>query len=109
MYTQPLTTPGSVMSQDLSASRLELVSDYLKARTEFIDSERSLRKDYELLKNATDDELQAEKIIRQIRVLEQNEIWSEEHIGVPNVFPGMAFLSGMFLAASTRQMKLKRA
>ena len=72
------------------------VSDYAAAREALIESERSLRQDYALIKNATEDELLADKFIREIRSEEAETIWSVEHLGVPNVFPGMAFLSGEF-------------
>ena len=70
---------------------------YLVARTRLITSERSLRCDTAYLRNASKDELHAEGIIRTIRAEEAQSIWSVEHEGIPNTFPGMEFLSGMYI------------
>lgn len=67
---------------------------FLSARENLIAEDRALRLDNALLKNATEEEVRAEQIIREIRAEEARNVWSMEHEDVPNTFPGMAFLSG---------------
>lgn len=70
--------------------------EYLAARTKLIAEERSIRCDTTYLKNASKEELQAEQIIREIRAEEAESIWSVDHEGITNTFPGMQFLSGEY-------------
>ena len=77
-----------------AVSPVTTVEDYLKTREHFITEERSLRRDRIRLENVTADERKADEIIRAIKAEEEKTVWSVEHEGVPNTFPGMAFLSG---------------
>ena len=86
-----MTIAGSVPQ---AVSPLTTVEDYLKTREHFITEERSLRRDRIRLENVTADERRADEIIRAIKAEEEKTVWSVEHEGVPNTFPGMAFLSG---------------
>lgn len=72
------------------------VESYLAARTALISEERAIRRDFRELGNATDDELQADQILRAIKLEEAKTVWAADHPDVPNVFPGMAYLSGEF-------------
>lgn len=70
------------------------LQSYLSTRERLITEDRALRHDNGLLKSASEEELKAEQIIRSIRSEEAQSVWSKEHEGVPNTFPGMEFLSG---------------
>lgn len=67
---------------------------YLDARRKLIAEDRSLRRDCALLQSASEDELRAEELIKNIKAAEDKSIWSVEHEGVTNTFAGMEFLSG---------------
>ena len=66
---------------------------YTSQRSSLITEDRSLRR--ESLKTRTTKELEADKLVRQIRAHEAETIWKEEHASVPHPFPGMGFLTGM--------------
>ena len=70
------------------------VEDYLAARTTLIAEERSIRRDFKELDKVTEDELHADQIVRAIKLEEAKTIWAIDHPDTPNVFPGMAYLSG---------------
>lgn len=66
---------------------------YLSARANLIAEERSLRCDAAHIQAASAEELQAEEIIRSVKIEEGKTIWSIEHDGVTNTFAGMEFLT----------------
>ena len=66
---------------------------YTSQRSSLITEDRSLRR--ESLKTRTTKEIEADKLVRQIRAHEAETIWKEEHPSVPHPFPGMGFLTGM--------------
>ena len=70
------------------------LQSYMLARDGLIVEDRALRRDTGLVQNATEEERRAEQIIREIRSEEAQTIWSVEHEGITNIFPGMEFLSG---------------
>lgn len=87
------------------------MSDYWTRRDRLILEDRAQRVDVEKLRTLSDIEAQAEQVIRQIRAEEAAAVWGVGSRSVfeynpvedsPNVFPGMAFLTGMF--ASCRSM-----
>ena len=75
-------------------------SSYLSARANLIAEERALRRDFQYLHTASEDELKADQIIRSIKLEESVNIWNVDHPDVPNVFPGMEFLSGGYYRAT---------
>ena len=75
------------------------VEEFLARRARLIAEERALRRDAARIKNATPDERAADAVVRAVRREEEQSIWSVDHDGVPNTFPGMEFLSGEFARA----------
>lgn len=73
------------------------VESYLAARTALISEERSIRRDFRELQFATEEELQADQIVRSIKLEEAKTVWAADHPDIPNVFPGMAYLSGKLI------------
>lgn len=71
------------------------VEEYLTSRTALISEERAIRRDFRELGRATEDELHADQIVRAIKLEEAKTIWAVDHPDTPNVFPGMAYLSGI--------------
>ncbi|KAI5124292.1 hypothetical protein M0805_008900 [Coniferiporia weirii] len=79
---------------------------YLSARASLIAEDLSLRHDSSLVKTASADELKAEEIIKAIKTEEAKTIWSVEHEGVTNIFPGMEFLSAKHLVMKTKLFQI---
>ena len=75
--------------------RVPSTKSYLEAREKLIAEDRSLRHDCALLQKASEDELRAEELVKNIKAAEDKSIWSIEHEGVTNTFAGMEFLSGL--------------
>lgn len=78
------------------------MNSYLERREQLIHEDRAHRVDSSRLKNLTDVEAQADRIVRRIRADEAQSIWGTEGKTIfdyvpedtsPNVFPGMAFLT----------------
>ena len=44
-------------------------------------------------------EIQADRVIRDIRAAEAASIWNREYEGIPHPFPGMEFLTGIKIHA----------
>ncbi len=70
------------------------VESYLAARAALISEERAIRRDFRQLEKAAEDELRADQIVRAIKLEEVKSIWAVDYPDTPNVFPGMAYLSG---------------
>ncbi|KAH8117190.1 adenosine deaminase-related growth [Phellopilus nigrolimitatus] len=83
-----------------------ITETYLAARTSLIAEERSRRHDTSRLQGASKDELEAEEIIRAIKLEEAKSIWFVEHEGVTNTFPGMEFLSGRSLVVKSKLFQI---
>ena len=79
----------------MSAATFESPETYLKAREELISSERALRRDAPWIAKASSEETLAEEYIRAIRKYEIANIWAVERDDIPNMFPGMGFLTGI--------------
>ncbi|TDL25020.1 adenosine deaminase-related growth [Rickenella mellea] len=79
---------------------------YLSARSALITEERKSRRDTIRIANASEEELQAEQIVRNLRKSETASIWSTEHEGIGNVFPGMEFLTARAVITKTRLFQL---
>jgi adenosine deaminase CECR1 len=74
-----------------------LIADYESLRSSLIDEDRSLRREFLRTDLYSDSEKKADKILRAIRALEAATIWNEEHPSIPHPFPGMEFLTGMWV------------
>lgn len=74
-----------------------LFSQYMSQRSSLITEDRSLRREFlsSNLKSRSSKEIEADKLIRQIRAHEAETIWKEEYPNIPHAFPGMEFLTGM--------------
>ncbi|EPS97019.1 hypothetical protein FOMPIDRAFT_1129241 [Fomitopsis schrenkii] len=77
-------------------------ADYMRRRDALIERDRALRVDTSRLRSLSDIETRAEAAMRMIRTSEAATIWGAEKSifeynpvdSTPNVFPGMAFLTG---------------
>jgi len=74
---------------------MPISSDYLAERASLIEQDRALRREFLATNQRSDDEVEADKIVRRIRAFEAGTIWKEEHPSIPHPFPGMEFLTGM--------------
>jgi adenosine deaminase CECR1 len=75
------------------------IAEYQTKRTAFINEDRALRRDCAGSANRSAVELEADKVIRQIRAIEASSIWDGEHENIQHPFPGMEFLTGMNIAS----------
>jgi adenosine deaminase CECR1 len=71
------------------------IAEYQAKRSSFINEDRALRPDHARLANRSAVEVEADKVIREIRALEASLIWDGEHENIQHPFPGMEFLTGM--------------
>lgn len=77
-------------------------TDYMRRRNALVEADRALRIDATRLRSLSDVETRAEAAVRTIRRGEAAAIWGAEKSifeydpvdRTPNVFPGMAFLTG---------------
>lgn len=78
-------------------------SDYHTLREQLILEDRAQRVDAEKLQNPYHVEKQADQVVRTIRAIEATSVWGADTKSIfeyapgntsPNVFPGMAFLTG---------------
>jgi adenosine deaminase CECR1 len=76
------------------------VAKYQIKRSAFINEDRALRPDHTNPARRSATEMEADKIVRQIRAFEASSIWNGEH-GHP--FPGMEFLTGMVCCDMIKQ------
>jgi adenosine deaminase CECR1 len=79
--------PEAIMSQSD-------IAEYQAKRATFINEDRALRPDYARSANRSVSEMEADKVIRQIRAFEASSIWDGEHETIQHPFPGMEFLTG---------------
>ncbi|KAF5380946.1 hypothetical protein D9615_004143 [Tricholomella constricta] len=77
-----------------------------QARATLIDEDRSLRRDR--LERASDAEVKADHLVREIRAAEAATIWQQEHPSIPHPFPGMEFLTGREIIVKTRLFAILR-
>ena len=79
-----------------------VTTEYMRAREALIEEDRALRVDTARLRSLSNLEARAEAVVRTIRTAEATAIWGAEKSileydpvdDTPNVFPGMAFLTG---------------
>ena len=74
------------------------IADYKAKRATFIQEDRAHRRDHARAANRTAVEVEADKVIREIRAFEASSIWDGEHENIQHPFPGMEFLTGMDIA-----------
>ncbi|KAG8933533.1 hypothetical protein FRC02_011644 [Tulasnella sp. 418] len=89
-----------------------LVAEHKLARTRLISAERSLRYDHQdryvsSLRPTNEPQLleQADSILRKLRKVESETVWSVETEQVPHIFPGMEFLTAKSTIESTKLFK----
>jgi hypothetical protein len=88
---QPDRDPANYF-HDMSSPALD---DYLRDRIDLINEDRALRTDCDITKHFSSAELQADQVVRAVRIQEAETIWGVEHDDVPHPFPGMEFLTGL--------------
>ena len=71
------------------------ITEYNEKRRELIADDRSLRLDSQHKYSAT--ELEADRIVRSIRAQEAEAVWSADYPDIPHPFPGMEFLTGLYI------------
>lgn len=71
------------------------VAEYQARRTALINEDRALRPDHATTDRST-VELQADKLVRELRAEEALSVWGAEHEDVQHAFPGMEFLTGEY-------------
>jgi adenosine deaminase CECR1 len=76
------------------------VAEYIAKRAAFINDDRALRPDYANAAGRSAVEIEADRVIREIRAFEAFSIWDGEHKNIQHPFPGMEFLTGTRLIAS---------
>ncbi|EGN95555.1 hypothetical protein SERLA73DRAFT_113169 [Serpula lacrymans var. lacrymans S7.3] len=69
-------------------------------------TDRGFRIDHAKSASESATEIEADRIIRQIREIEAKSIWSAEHDNIPHPFPGMEFLTGRNIIVKTRLFRL---
>ncbi|KAH9165420.1 hypothetical protein EDB89DRAFT_2116089 [Lactarius sanguifluus] len=76
--------------------------DYFSKRAALIQEDRSLRRENNSLHLLTNNELAADKIVRNIRAEEAVSIWGVERDEFPHLFPGMEFLTSKRIIDQTK-------
>ena len=92
------TVPRSCRVILLSRTTMSLeqsITEYNEKRRELIADDRSLRLDSQRKYSAT--ELEADRIVRSIRAQEAETVWSADYPDIPHPFPGMEFLTGLYI------------
>ena len=69
------------------------IQDYFSRRAALIQEDRSLRRENALLRSLTENESIADEKVRRIRAEEEVSVWGIEHDKIPQLFPGMEFLT----------------
>jgi adenosine deaminase CECR1 len=75
------------------------VAEYQTKRVAFINEDRAFRPDHANAARRSAIEVQADKVVRQIRAFEASFIWDAEHDNIEHPFPGMEFLTGTRLVS----------
>ncbi|EGO21083.1 hypothetical protein SERLADRAFT_417493 [Serpula lacrymans var. lacrymans S7.9] len=70
------------------------LEEYAAKRAALMKTDRGFRIDHAKSASESATEIEADRIIRQIREIEAKSIWSAEHDNIPHPFPGMEFLTG---------------
>lgn len=70
------------------------LTEYDKQRLSFITDGLSLRRETLTADLRTDQEVEADKVVRKIRAMEAETIWKADYPSIPHPFPGMEFLTG---------------
>ncbi|ESK83975.1 cecr1 family adenosine [Moniliophthora roreri MCA 2997] len=78
---------------------------YNAKRNELITADRAARVDH-LRASLSPVEQEADQIIRKIRDLEANSIWTADHPSIPHPFPGMEFLTGRNIIVQTKLFEI---
>ncbi|CCM05080.1 uncharacterized protein FIBRA_07287 [Fibroporia radiculosa] len=96
-------------------SRRAMSDEYFARRQQLIQEDRARRVDTNKLQRLTNIEKRADNIVRSIRSAEAVSVWGTESTTIfdytpddttPNVFPGMAFLTGRDIVMKTRLFQI---
>ncbi|KAH9483880.1 Adenosine deaminase 2-A [Psilocybe cubensis] len=82
------------------------LSEYHAQRNSLIDADLSLRREYRNLHSRSSKELEADKIMRDIRALEAKTVWTADYPSIPHPFPGMEFLTGKSIIMKTKVFEI---
>ncbi|KAF8891209.1 hypothetical protein BD779DRAFT_1670856 [Infundibulicybe gibba] len=80
--------------------------EYQSLRSNLIQEDRSLRREFSRIRSRTELEVHADAIIRKIRAEEASSIWTVESESVQHPFPGMEFLTGRSIIEKTRLFEI---
>ncbi|KAF8891211.1 hypothetical protein BD779DRAFT_1513855 [Infundibulicybe gibba] len=80
--------------------------EYQSLRSNLIQEDRSLRREFSRIRSRTELEVHADAIVRKIRAEEANSIWTVESESVQHPFPGMEFLTGRSIIEKTRLFEI---
>lgn len=78
------------------------LAEYHARRRTLIDADLSLRREYLTSHLRSAKEVEADTILRDIRVLEASTIWTADYPSIPHPFPGMEFLTGVSISLLSR-------
>lgn len=67
---------------------------HLAERAALITNDRGMRRENASAKARSTKEIEANRILREIRAKEAETIWRENHSDIKHPFPGMEFLTG---------------
>ncbi|KAF9532145.1 hypothetical protein CPB83DRAFT_659430 [Crepidotus variabilis] len=92
----------------MTSTKATSFQEYQAQREAFIKDDRSLRREFlpANLNLRTSKEAEADRIVREIRALEEKTIWREDYTDIPHPFPGMEFLTGKRIIEKTRLFKI---
>ncbi|EGN95556.1 hypothetical protein SERLA73DRAFT_186633 [Serpula lacrymans var. lacrymans S7.3] len=82
------------------------IAGYERSRVQLIDEDRALRVDHPRTVKFTAAEIEADRIVRNIRSLETQSIWGADHEDIPHVFPGMEFLTAKDIIVKTKLFQI---
>ncbi|KDQ60895.1 hypothetical protein JAAARDRAFT_67324 [Jaapia argillacea MUCL 33604] len=82
------------------------VESYLSKRTQFINDERSLRRDHANLPTLSSAEKDADLVVREIRAAEVKSVWNDQNDMIPHMFPGMEFLTAKDVITKTKVFRI---
>ncbi|KAK7033986.1 hypothetical protein VNI00_012415 [Paramarasmius palmivorus] len=85
----------------MSGSIPQDLAQYNLKRDELIRADRASRLDH-LRASLLPAEQEADQVIRRIRAIEANSIWTADYPSIPHPFPGMEFLTGRTIIVQTK-------
>ncbi|CAA7271498.1 unnamed protein product [Cyclocybe aegerita] len=82
------------------------LAQYKSQRAALIAEDRSHRREFRRTNLRSEQEIEADSIVRRIRAAEAETIWKEDHSSIPHPFPGMEFLTGKAIIMKTKLFEI---